>query len=93
MYALFAYIGGDWGFAGIDPHEGCAVMFIESIDRQYGDGTAQVFKFPDKSGHNPTADEAEAHANTENMKSLLTALESGELDFNEALENLNRPDK
>ena len=90
MYALFAYIGGEWGFAGVDPHEECAVMFIDEIDGQFGEGTAQVFKFPDKSNHNPTADEAEKHANTENMKGLLSALESGELDLDTALRNLGK---
>lgn len=93
MYALFAYIGGDWGFAGVDPHEECAVMFIEQIDRQYGDGTAQVFKFPDKSNHNPIADGAQNHANAESMKAMLTALESGEIDLNDALEQFNRHNK
>jgi len=88
MYALFAYIGGEWAFAGIDPHEECAVMFIEAIDRQFGEGTAQVFLFPDKSDHSPTADKAEAHASTENMKGLLAALEKGELDLDTALKNL-----
>ena len=90
MYALFAYIGGEWGFAGIDPHEECAVMFINSIDGQFGDGTAQVFKFPDKDEHTPTSNAAENHANTANMKGLLAALEKGELDLDTAFRNLNK---
>lgn len=93
MYALFAYIGGDWGFAGIDPHEECAVMFIDQIDGQYGEGTAQVFKFPDKSDHSPIADGAQHYATAETMKAMLAQLESGEMDLNDAFEQFNRHNK
>lgn len=82
MYALFAHIGGEWGFAGIDPHEECAVLFIEAIDNQFGEGTAHVFKFPDKSDHSPTADAAEKHAAMASMQEMLKAVESGEIDIN-----------
>lgn len=78
MYALFAYIGGVWGFAGVDPHETCAAFFIDNIDEAFGEGTAFVAKLPDKSDHSSTND-VQAHAD---LAGLLTTLENGELDLN-----------
>lgn len=90
MYALFAYIGGEWGFAGIDPHEECAVMFIEAIDSQFGDGTAQVFKLPNKSEHTPTGDAAEHHATMASMQDMLKALETNTVDIDTEFRSFNK---
>lgn len=90
MYPLFAFIGGQWYFGGIEPHEEHAVMFIEEMDNTYGEGTAQVYKLPDKSDHSPTADAAEAHANFESFKNLADAIESGELDLDTAFKNFRK---
>lgn len=93
MYALFAYIGGEWGIAGIDEHEECAVLFIDMTDKTFGEGTAFVAKLPDKSNHSPTADAAEHHATMASMQEMLKGLEDGNIDVDAALQNLNRRNK
>lgn len=89
MYALFAYVGGEWGFVGFDPHEGCAVGFIENVDQIFGEGSAFVAKLPDKSEHTPIGDSAAKHLDFESMQQLLQSLEQGNLDLDQALKNFN----
>jgi hypothetical protein len=85
VFALFAYIDGQWGIAGIDPHEECAVMFIDQVDRRFGDGTAFVAKLPDKS-------DAVSTVELQDMQNVLEAVESGALDFDDVFAKLlNNP--
>jgi len=90
MYAFFAFIASEWQFVGMDPHEECAVMFIDTADRIFGDGTAQVFKLPNKEGHTPLGDQIEHQAGVQDMQSMIAALEKGEIDLDTALKNLNK---
>lgn len=87
MYLLMAYINGEWGIAGFEPHQECAVNFISAIDEQYGDGTAFVCLLPDKE-----AEEAQKAGHTE-LSKMLTTLEQGSFDFDAALANLNKHSK
>lgn len=88
MYLLMAHVFGAWGIAGIDPHEECAVMFIEQIDKEFGEGTAYVVKLPDREDHTPTADAAEHHANASRMHDLLKGLQEGDVDLDAAFKNM-----
>lgn len=93
MYAMFVYMGPQWGwnFVGIDPHEECAVMFIDAVDRQYGDGTAQVFKFPSKA--DPSDNSIFFNAGHADLSDMLMDVEQGKRDFDEALKELNEKNK
>lgn len=86
MYVLLAYINGEWGIAGLEPHEECAVNFISAIDEEYGDGTAYVCFVPDKGG--PTT----SQKHTE-LPDMLANIEQGSYDFDTALAELNRNNK
>lgn len=85
MYLLMAYIGGSWGIAGVDPHEEHAVLFIEQIDKQFGEGTAFVVKLPDKSHEDHTTE----FQKLADLAGMLKDIESGDFDFDTAFTELN----
>lgn len=76
MYLLMAYINGDWAIKGFDEHEECAVMFIDEIDKQFGEDTAFVVKMPDRSHKDPGS-----------VQDILHNFDK--LDLDEALQNFN----
>jgi hypothetical protein len=85
MFVLMAHIGGVWGFAGVDPHEECAALFIDQMDTMFGEGTAFVAKLPHKDVTDGDGD-LEAHGA---MNELLKNVQSGNLDLDTAFAEFN----